>query len=107
MPRRQICPFAFTLELSNYVDCIICDYNYAFDPRVHIRRFFSDAKIKSVLLVDEAHNLIDRARDMYSAQVHKENVLLVRRSLGGQHRALYKMPSPSVTIRTTRLCMKS
>ncbi len=35
-----LCPFELALELSLYVDLIVCDYNYAFDPTVYLRRFF-------------------------------------------------------------------
>ncbi len=64
-----ICSYELSLDLSEYCDIVICDYNYAFDPSVYFRRYFSsDAeKQRYVFLVDEAHNLADRARDMYSA----------------------------------------
>ncbi|TDI78912.1 MAG: ATP-dependent DNA helicase [Caldithrix sp.] len=89
--KHQLCPFAFSLELANYVDCIICDYNYVFDPRVYLRRFFAEGKKNSVLLVDEAHNLIDRSRDMYSAELNKSTVLEVRRLVRDKQRHLYKI----------------
>jgi DNA excision repair protein ERCC-2 len=67
--------------LALWVDCIICDYNYAFDPRVYLHRFF-DASIEPyVFLVDEAHNLPDRARSMYSAELDKKTVLGLQRTL--------------------------
>ncbi len=64
-----ICPYELSLDLSELCDIIICDYNYVFDPAVRLRRYFSDdsASGGSVLLVDEAHNLPERARDMFSA----------------------------------------
>lgn len=62
-----LCPFELSLHLSTISDVIICDYNYAFDPRVSLRRFFAEGDGRSVLLVDEAHNLVDRAREMFSA----------------------------------------
>ncbi len=67
-----ICPYEFQLELSEFCDALICDYNYVFDPQVYLRRYFSDEAVgsgKYVLLVDEAHNLADRARSMYSAEL--------------------------------------
>ena len=67
-----ICPYEFQLELSEFCDTVICDYNYVFDPQVYLRRYFSDDAVGSgryVLLVDEAHNLADRARSMYSADL--------------------------------------
>lgn len=67
--KHRICPYELSLDLSELCDIIICDYNYAFDPSVYFRRYFSsDAPSqKYVFLIDEAHNLADRARDMYSA----------------------------------------
>jgi DNA excision repair protein ERCC-2 len=79
--KHHVCPFEFSLELSLWVDCIIGDYNYAFDPRVYLKRFFQDYDTDYMLLVDEAHNLIDRAREMFSAEVHKQPVLALRRQL--------------------------
>lgn len=76
-----VCPFEFSLDLSLWADCIICDYNYAFDPRVYLRRFFDDNSDPYVFLIDEAHNLPDRARSMYSAEIEKETVLNLKRSL--------------------------
>jgi len=77
----EICPFEFSLDLSLWVDCIICDYNYAFDPRVYLRRFFDFGGEPYVFLIDEAHNLPDRARAMYSAELDKKTVLALRRAL--------------------------
>lgn len=66
--KHQVCPFELSLDLALYCDVIICDYNYAFDPRVRLERFFgNDQNNHHLLLVDEAHNLPSRAREMYSA----------------------------------------
>jgi DNA excision repair protein ERCC-2 len=77
----QICPFEFSLDLALWVDCIICDYNYAFDPRVYLHRFFDFDTEPYVFLIDEAHNLPDRARAMYSAELEKKTVLALQRTL--------------------------
>ena len=77
----QVCPFEFSLELSLWADCIICDYNYAFDPRVFLRRFFQEENGDYIFLIDEAHNLVDRSREMFSAQIFKQPVLDLRRQL--------------------------
>lgn len=70
--KYEICPFEFSLDISNWCDLIICDYNYAFDPFVYLKRFFDeDAGKQATLLIDEAHNLVDRSRGMYSASVSK------------------------------------
>ncbi|MEL7567989.1 MAG: DEAD/DEAH box helicase, partial [Dehalobacterium sp.] len=61
--KHMVCPFEFSLDISLFADCIICDYNYVFDPRAYLRRFFADSSGDYVLLIDEAHNLIDRSRE--------------------------------------------
>ena len=67
--KHQVCPFEFSLELSLWSDPIICDYNYVFDPRAHLKRFFEEEGGQYAFLVDEAHNLVDRAREMFSADL--------------------------------------
>ncbi|GAF41916.1 DNA helicase [Agrilactobacillus composti DSM 18527 = JCM 14202] len=64
--QHQLCPFEFALDASLFCDVVICDYNYLFDPLVYLQRFFADKAPDSVFLVDEAHNLVERARSMYS-----------------------------------------
>ncbi len=82
--RYDLCPFEFCLDLAGFADGIICDYNYVFDPNVRLGRFFSDCTGDDpVFLVDEAHNLVDRAREMYSATLVKEEVLAEKRLLKG------------------------
>ena len=68
---HELCPFELSLDISENADVVICDYNYVFDPKVRLKRFF-DSKSKAGLLVDEAHNLADRARDMLSAELSGE-----------------------------------
>jgi DNA excision repair protein ERCC-2 len=77
----QVCPFEFSLDLSRYTDCIICDYNYVFDPRVYLRRFFQEENGDYIFLIDEAHNLVDRSREMFSAEISKQPILDLRRRL--------------------------
>ncbi len=86
----HICPFEFSLDLSLWVDCIVCDYNYVFDPRVYLRRFFLEKKTDYTLLIDEAHNLVDRSRDMYSWALRKKVFLDVRRLLKKSLPDIYK-----------------
>ena len=75
-----VCPFEFCLDISNWVDGIICDYNYVFDPNIRLKRYFSEGISGDYLfLVDEAHNLVPRAREMYSAVVYKEDFLLIKK----------------------------
>lgn len=85
--KHTICPFEFSLDLAYQADAIVCDYNYFFNPRVSLKRF--DEKKRSVLLVDEAHNLVDRGREMFSAELIKSTFLSVKRSFIS-HKALSK-----------------
>ncbi len=78
---NQICPFEFQLDLSLFCDVIICDYNYLFDPISYMKRYFDEDASHYLALVDEAHNLIDRSREMYSASVFSKTYDLARRSL--------------------------
>jgi DNA excision repair protein ERCC-2 len=85
---HSLCPFEFSLDLSLWADCIICDYNYLFDPRVYLRRFFSEENLPAeyLFLVDEAHNLVDRAREMFSAPLSREMIRGVRAAVGKSKR---------------------
>ncbi len=69
----QICPFELSLQMINWVDIIICDYNYVFDPLVQLSYFQTSSKRKT-LLIDELHNLVDRARGMYSAKLTRTQI---------------------------------
>lgn len=88
--RYQVCPFEMCLDLSLFADVIIGDYNYVFDPHAYLRRFFGEGNAKGsyVFLIDEAHNLVDRGRDMYSAELFKSDVLSLRRRIKGIYPAL-------------------
>lgn len=71
--KHRVCPYEFALDISGFMDAVICDYNYVFDPTVKLRRYFGDgSKGSHLFLVDEAHNLVERAREMYSAVLYKE-----------------------------------
>lgn len=75
-----VCPFEFSLDLCSFSDAIVCDYNYVFDPNVYLKRFFAEGvRGEYLFLVDEAHNLLDRGRSMYSETVSKEAVLSAKR----------------------------
>lgn len=69
--KHEVCPFELSLDLSNFSDIIICDYNYVFDPIVHLIRYFEENRYQPIILVDEAHNLVSRSRDMYSTSIKK------------------------------------
>jgi Rad3-related DNA helicase len=78
---HQVCPFELSLDLSSWVDVVVCDYNYVFDPKVYLRRHFSEEPGDYAFLVDEAHNLVDRAREMFSADLETREIQDVRRAL--------------------------
>ncbi|UWV45946.1 ATP-dependent DNA helicase [Acetivibrio thermocellus] len=78
---HRVCPFELALDLTIWADAVICDYNYVFDPRVYLKRFFSDAGGDYIFLVDEAHNLVDRAREMFSAQLSKKSFLKLKKAM--------------------------
>ena len=81
--KHQVCPFELSLDMSLFADAVICDYNYVFDPRVYLKRFFADGlgKRDYVFLIDETHNLLDRGREMYSAALLKDSFLGTKRLL--------------------------
>ncbi|GEO67448.1 ATP-dependent DNA helicase [Levilactobacillus spicheri] len=67
--KHTLDPFEFQLDASLFCDVIIGDYNYLFDPQVHLQRFFATPDPENFFLIDEAHNLVSRSRDMYSAAI--------------------------------------
>lgn len=78
--KYRVCPFELALDVSVWVDAVICDYNYVFDPNARLKRFFSEnGKGEYLFLIDEAHNLVERGREMYSAQLYKEDLLQIKR----------------------------
>lgn len=87
--KHQVCPFEMCLDVTNWVDGIICDYNYVFDPNVRLKRYFSEgSRGEYIFLVDEAHNLIERAREMFSASLVKEDFLAMKRLMQGHSRRI-------------------
>ncbi|WP_207578166.1 ATP-dependent DNA helicase [Listeria seeligeri] len=76
-----LCPFELSLDVALFCDAIVCDYNYLFDPVVYLKRFFSEGPGKYTFLVDEVHNLVDRARSMFSATLRKSLIMQVKRQL--------------------------
>lgn len=89
--KYRVCPFEMALDVSVWVDAVICDYNYVFDPNAHLKRFFSEGNKGGYLfLVDEAHNLVERGRKMYSAEIYKEDVLRIKRLVKAEDPKLAK-----------------
>lgn len=89
--KYNVCPFEMALDVSVWSDAIICDYNYVFDPNAHLKRFFSEGnKGEYLFLIDEAHNLVERGREMYSAALYKEDVLEIKRLVKNEDPGLAK-----------------
>lgn len=90
--KHLVCPFEMALDVSLWVDGVICDYNYVFDPRAHLKRFFSEGKKgNSLFLIDEAHNLVERGREMYSAVLVKEDFLSVKKKVKEHQKLTYQL----------------
>ncbi|CAN7184224.1 ATP-dependent DNA helicase [Paenibacillus sp. LjRoot56] len=87
--KHRVCPFEFSLDVAYAEDAVICDYNYIFDPRVNLKRLFEEQKRKTTLLIDEAHNLVDRAREMYASELHKSVYLTLQREFKGVSKELH------------------
>ncbi len=86
---NRVCPFELCLDLTTWADGVICDYNYVFDPNVYLKRFFGEGVCGDYLFLwDEAHNLAERAREMYSAVLFKEDFLAARRLVKGKSKKL-------------------
>lgn len=87
----MLCPFELSLDLTNLSDVIICDYNYVFDPRVYLKRFFDTKTTDYTFLIDEAHNLVDRAREMYSATLNEEKFVKVKKLISKKDKRITKV----------------
>ncbi|PYI52511.1 ATP-dependent DNA helicase [Paenibacillus flagellatus] len=88
--KHRVCPFEMSLDAAYAADAIVCDYNYVFDPRVSLKRLFEEQKRHAAVLVDEAHNLVDRGRDMFSAELTKAPFVELKRFAKGRNRTLYE-----------------
>ena len=87
----QVCPFEMSLDLAVWMDGVICDYNYVFDPNVYLKRFFGENVSGNYLfLIDEAHNLVDRGREMYSASICLNDVIETRKFVKPYSQKLWK-----------------
>lgn len=89
--KHQVCPFEMCLDMSLFAEAVICDYNYLFDPHVYLKRFFSeDIRADYAFLIDEAHNLVERGREMYSAVLRKEDFLALKKVVKEYDAKIYK-----------------
>ena len=87
----MLCPFELSLDLTNLSDVIICDYNYVFDPRVYLKRFFDTKTTDYTFLIDEAHNLVDRAREMYSATLNEKKFVKVKKLISKKDKRITRV----------------
>ncbi|WP_415346622.1 helicase C-terminal domain-containing protein [Clostridium perfringens] len=85
----NICPFEFSLELSNFCDVVICDYNYIFDPQASLKGILEGKAKDYIILIDEAHNLLDRGRSMYSSKLFKDDFLKLKREFKSKDKGIY------------------
>ncbi len=84
--KHRVCPFELSLDMSLFADAIICDYNYVFDPFIYLKRFFAGGSTgDNIFLIDEAHNLLDRGRNMYSAELVLDMLLGFETLISGVH----------------------
>lgn len=102
--RYQVCPFEMCLDMSLFSDVVVCDYNYVFDPKVYLKRFFAEGtRNQYTFLIDEAHNLVERGREMYSAMLIKEDFLrlkkLVKEESPKMERQLQKCNQELLTLK--------
>ena len=104
--KYRVCPFELSLDISNFADAVILDYNYVFDPHASLKRYFSEGQRGDyVFLIDEAHNLVERGRDMFSAELYKEDLLKLKRTISDEleKQTINKTFSkPSLALRVTK-----
>ncbi|WP_217560766.1 ATP-dependent DNA helicase [Paenibacillus sp. GbtcB18] len=86
--KHKVCPFEFSLDAAYAADAVICDYNYIFDPKVYLKRLPEEVKKQTALLIDEAHNLVDRGREMFSAELTKAPFLQLKRDFKERNSAV-------------------
>lgn len=87
----KLCPFELCLDLTMFSDIVICDYNYIFDPRVYLKRYFDVKKTDFTFLVDEAHNLLDRSRNMYSAEINQDTFIKMKKIIGKKDKRILNL----------------
>lgn len=106
--KYTVCPFEFCLDMSLFSDGIICDYNYLFDPHVYLKRFFSEgSRGAHLFLIDEAHNLLERGREMYSAQLIKEDFMELKREIRNAVKDKIQIfPQLSTIVKALGICNK-
>lgn len=89
--KHNICAFEFSLDLSYFCDLVICDYNYVFDPKAHLIRYFDESEYESKILCDEAHNLVERSKDMFSAILCSSSIMRLEELVGRYDKSLARV----------------
>lgn len=89
--KHKVCPFEYSLDLSFWADCVICDYNYVFDPNASLKRYFADKGGEYIFLIDESHNLVDRTREMFSAELTKKPFLQLKKDMKEKNNRIYNI----------------
>lgn len=103
----QVCPYELALDLSSFSDAVVCDYNYLFDPHVYLKRFFEGCRRREyIFLIDEAHNLVERGREMYSATLIKEDILALKREIEGAEPGSMRFVHSDAILRYLNRCNK-
>ena len=92
--KYSVCSYELSLELSEWCELVVCDYNYLFDPLAYFRRYFDTVDARHIFLIDESHNLPDRAREMYSATLTNTQFL----SIGSKYLKDRYLDRPCVDI---------
>lgn len=87
--KHTVDPFEFSLDASLFADVVIGDYNYLFDPQSYLLRFFANPQPSNVFLIDEAHNLVSRSREMYSAELTQTSLKTIEKAIRGQKAQAY------------------
>ena len=99
--KHKVCPFEMGLDLTLFCDFVIGDYNYVYDPTAKLKRYFGgEMKNNFTVLIDEAHNMVDRARDMFSAELNFNNFAFVYSLIKGKKNALKTKAGRIKTILT-------
>lgn len=103
--KHKVCPFEFSIDLAYEADAVVGDYNYIFDPRVSLKRLLEEQKKSTALLIDEAHNLVDRGREMFSTCLHKSVFLQLKREFKDKDQSVFqaanKINSSFIALRKT------
>ena len=76
------CPFELSLAAARWADVVVCDYNYVLDPVIRSASIIAEGARRTCVLIDEAHQLPDRTREMYSATISRDAILAAAKVAG-------------------------